>query len=111
MNILTPTIIVATFVDSLTPFINKIVNIKTIKLLRMFYYVDIEKILDDVIILEKGQIVLFENADELRQKENKSIDEIMPVTIEAVPAHKSVALPNAFLLVSRIASLLIVSIF
>ena len=37
---------------------------------------DIEKILDDVIILEKGQIVLFENADELRQKENKSIDEI-----------------------------------
>ena len=30
MNILTPTIIVATFVDSLTPFINKTVNIKTI---------------------------------------------------------------------------------
>ena len=41
----------------------------------------------------------------------KFIDEITPVTIEAVPAHKSVALPNAFLLVSSIASLLIVSIF
>ena len=36
MNILTPTIIVATFVDSLTPFINKTVNIKTIAIAGIF---------------------------------------------------------------------------
>ena len=37
---------------------------------------DIERILDEVMIINKGELVLFENADELRQKENKSIDEI-----------------------------------
>ena len=37
---------------------------------------DIEKILDEVIFIDNGEIVLHENADELRQKENKSIDEI-----------------------------------
>ncbi len=37
---------------------------------------DIERILDEVIIIENGKIVLQENADKLRQKENKSIDEI-----------------------------------
>ena len=37
---------------------------------------DIEKILDEVIIIDKGEIILQENADELRTKENCSIDEI-----------------------------------
>ena len=37
---------------------------------------DIEKILDDVIFIKNGEIVLFENADELRNKENKTIDAI-----------------------------------
>lgn len=37
---------------------------------------DIEKILDDVIFIKNGGIVLFENADELRNKENKTIDAI-----------------------------------
>ena len=37
---------------------------------------DIEKILDDVIFIKNGEIVLFENADELRYKENKTIDAI-----------------------------------
>ncbi len=37
---------------------------------------DIERILDDVIFIDKGKIVLTSSADELRQKENASIDEI-----------------------------------
>ena len=37
---------------------------------------DIEKILDEVIFIEGGEIVLQENADELREKEKGSIDEI-----------------------------------
>ena len=37
---------------------------------------DIEKILDDVIFIDKGEIVLTSSADELRKKENASIDEI-----------------------------------
>lgn len=37
---------------------------------------DIEKILDEVIIIDNGEIILQENADELRTKENCSIDEI-----------------------------------
>ena len=37
---------------------------------------DIEKILDEVIFIEDGEIVLQANADELRTKENCSIDEI-----------------------------------
>ena len=37
---------------------------------------DIEKILDDVFFIKNGEIVLFENADELRNKENKTIDAI-----------------------------------
>lgn len=37
---------------------------------------DIERILDEVIFINKGQIILTEKTDELRQKENKSIDEI-----------------------------------
>jgi ABC-2 type transport system ATP-binding protein len=37
---------------------------------------DIEKILDEVIFIDDGKIVLQENADELRNKENSSIDEI-----------------------------------
>lgn len=37
---------------------------------------DIERILDDVIFVEKGEIILSSNADELRNKENESIDEI-----------------------------------
>ena len=37
---------------------------------------DIEKILDEVIFIDKGQIVLQSDADKLRNKENSSIDEI-----------------------------------
>lgn len=37
---------------------------------------DIERILDEVIFIDKGKIVLTSSADELRNKENKSIDEI-----------------------------------
>ena len=37
---------------------------------------DIERILDDVIFVDKGKIILAEEADKLREKENTSIDEI-----------------------------------
>ena len=37
---------------------------------------DIEKILDEVIFIDKGKIVLQSDADKLRNKENASIDEI-----------------------------------
>lgn len=37
---------------------------------------DIERILDEVIFINKGKIVLTSSADELRKKENASIDEI-----------------------------------
>ena len=37
---------------------------------------DVEKILDEVIFIDKGKIILNENADELRERENTSIDEI-----------------------------------
>lgn len=37
---------------------------------------DIEKILDEVIFIDNGEIILKENADELRNKEKCSIDEI-----------------------------------
>lgn len=37
---------------------------------------DIEKILDNVIFIDKGEIILTGEADELRKKENASIDEI-----------------------------------
>lgn len=37
---------------------------------------DIERILDDVIFIDKGKIILTSSADELRKKEKASIDEI-----------------------------------
>ena len=37
---------------------------------------DIERILDEVIFIDKGQIILASSADELRNKEKSSIDEI-----------------------------------
>ena len=37
---------------------------------------DIERILDEVIFLDKGEIILTSDTDSLRQKENISIDEI-----------------------------------
>lgn len=37
---------------------------------------DIEKILDEVVFIDDGKIVLYEDANELRQKENATIDEI-----------------------------------
>ena len=37
---------------------------------------DVERILDEVIFIDKGKIVLKSDADELRKKENASIDEI-----------------------------------
>ena len=37
---------------------------------------DIEKILDEVIFIDSGEIILQSDADELRKKENNSIDEI-----------------------------------
>ena len=37
---------------------------------------DIEKILDEVIFIDNGKIILKEDADEIRKKENSSIDEV-----------------------------------
>jgi len=37
---------------------------------------DIERILDDVIFVNDGKVVLYENADKLRKEKNKSIDQI-----------------------------------
>lgn len=37
---------------------------------------DIEKILDDVVFIDEGEIILKENANKLRKKENATIDEI-----------------------------------
>lgn len=37
---------------------------------------DIERILDDVIFIDKGKIILTSSADDLRKKKNASIDEI-----------------------------------
>ena len=37
---------------------------------------DIERILDEVIFIDKGEIILKSDTDELRKKENESIDEI-----------------------------------
>lgn len=37
---------------------------------------DIERILDDVIFIDKGEIILSSSADELRSKEGESIDEV-----------------------------------
>lgn len=37
---------------------------------------DVERILDDVIFIDKGEIILTSSADELRKKESASIDEI-----------------------------------
>lgn len=37
---------------------------------------DIERILDEVIFIDKGKIILTSNSDDLRKKENSSIDEI-----------------------------------
>ena len=37
---------------------------------------DIERILDEVIFIDKGEIIVTSSADELRSKENASIDEI-----------------------------------
>ena len=37
---------------------------------------DVERILDEVIFIDKGEIKLITNSDELRTKENSSIDEI-----------------------------------
>jgi len=37
---------------------------------------DIERILDEVVFIDKGKIILHETADELRKKEEASIDEI-----------------------------------
>ena len=37
---------------------------------------DIERILDEVVFIDKGKIILTSSSDELREKENASIDEI-----------------------------------
>lgn len=37
---------------------------------------DIERILDEVVFIDNGEVVLTSSADELRNKENASIDEI-----------------------------------
>ncbi len=42
---------------------------------------DVEKILDDVIFIDKGKIVLSDSTDELREKENASINEIFRRTL------------------------------
>lgn len=35
---------------------------------------DIEKVLDDVVFIDKGQIVLRQSVDDIRERENKSVD-------------------------------------
>ena len=37
---------------------------------------DIERILDEVIFIDNGEIILTSSADELRSKENSSIDDV-----------------------------------
>ncbi len=37
---------------------------------------DVEKVLDEVIFLQNGQVICHESADELRQEEGKSVDEV-----------------------------------
>ena len=37
---------------------------------------DIERILDEVVFIDKGKIILQSEADKLRTKENASIDEV-----------------------------------
>ena len=37
---------------------------------------DIERILDEVIFIDNGEIILMSSADELRSKEKSSIDEV-----------------------------------
>ncbi|MCD8196797.1 MAG: ABC transporter ATP-binding protein [Lachnospiraceae bacterium] len=37
---------------------------------------DVEKVLDEVIFLQKGQLLCHESADDLREKEGKSVDEV-----------------------------------
>ena len=48
---------------------------------------DIERILDEVIFIDKGKIALTGNADQLRSKENASIDEIFRRMFHAKKAH------------------------
>ena len=43
---------------------------------------DIERILDEVIFIDKGKIILHSDSDELRNKENSSIDEIFRRTFK-----------------------------
>ena len=43
---------------------------------------DIEKILDEVIFIDKGKIILHEDAEELRTRENSSIDDIFRRTFK-----------------------------
>ena len=43
---------------------------------------DIEKILDEVIFIDKGKIILADSANNLREKENASIDEIFRRTFK-----------------------------
>ncbi len=42
---------------------------------------DVEKILDQVIFIDKGKIILDRNAEELREEQNASIDEIFRRTV------------------------------
>ena len=43
---------------------------------------DIERILDEVIFIDDGKIILHENADEIRERENASIDELFRRTFK-----------------------------
>lgn len=43
---------------------------------------DIERILDEVIFIDKGKIIMHSDSDELRNKENSSIDEIFRRTFK-----------------------------
>ena len=37
---------------------------------------DVEKVLDEVIFLQNGQIVMYNSVDNIRQEQGKSIDEL-----------------------------------
>ena len=49
---------------------------KLMKEHKQIHLADIEKILDEVIFLDKGKIIINEDADALRKKEKASIDEV-----------------------------------
>lgn len=51
-------------------------NPNSLMLISTHLIADVEKILDEIIFIKKGEIILSDNADKLRQEKNKSVDEL-----------------------------------